>query len=126
MKLSVSEIAAIDKGLSSKLEKTRWKAAISLGEYCKPDPKSVWPLTVKYGSSRKADTRTAIATCVLEHILEHHFDPYFGESLKIIREGNVRFGRTLAMCWTFGQAQKKNNSLRFDRFKKRFNQGAAA
>ena len=126
MKLSASKIATIERGLNSKVEKTRWKAAIALGEYCKSDPKNVWPLTVKYGSSRKADTRTAIATCVLEHILEYHFDPYFDESLKIVREGNIRFCRTLATCWKFGQAQKKNNSLRFDRFKKRFHQGAAA
>ena len=126
MKLSASKIAAIDRGLSSKVEKTRWKSAIALGEYCKSDPKNVWPLIVKYGSSRKTDTRTAIATCVLEHILEYHFDPYFGESLKIVRGGDIRFGRTLAICWKFGQALKKNNSSRFDRFKKRFSQMAAA
>ena len=45
----------------------------------------------------------AIATCLLEHLLEHHFDAF------IIRvedraRGDALFARTVRSCWTFGQS----------------------
>ena len=123
--LDKTTIARIEKGLARKTDKARWRAAIELGEYTKSDPETVWKLCVKWGSARHVDTRMAIATCVLEHILEHHFDPYFNETVKLVRAGNRRLGMTLSSSWKFGQANKGAHSKKFDKFKKWFSSAAA-
>jgi len=67
----------IDRELSSGSEHTRWQAAIALGEFAASDPERIWPVVLKQGSRRHDDARMANATCVLEHVLEHHFDAFF-------------------------------------------------
>jgi len=77
MSPSPQTLKKIDRELASRSEHTRWQAAIALGEFAASDPERIWPLVLKHGSRRHADARMAIATCVLEHILEHHFDAFF-------------------------------------------------
>jgi len=60
------------------------------------------------------DMRTAIATCVLEHILEHHFDPFFDRSRQIVTAGSAAFADTLRQCWRFDQAELPANTKRLD------------
>ena len=67
--ISPQQLQEVNTALSSQDEDTRWQAAIVLGAYSETDPEAIWPLTVKHGSSNNEDTQTAIATCVLEHIL---------------------------------------------------------
>jgi hypothetical protein len=71
------DLKTIRQQLSSDDEKERWRGAADLGEYVFDHPEEAWPLVLEFGSSAVEDTRSAIATCVLEHILEHHFDVYF-------------------------------------------------
>jgi hypothetical protein len=123
--LKRKSIAALEKDFGSKSEKRRWQAAIELGEYCEKEPEKVWTVVLKYGSSKNADVRTAVATCVLEHLLEYHFEIYFSKSVAVIKSGNRIFGETLAMCRKFGELEKKSNSAKFDRFVKQFSAQAA-
>src|SRR5438132_10901317 len=69
--------AQIEAGLASADEDRRWQAAIRLGELVHPEPDAVWPVVARWGTSDDSDTRMAIATCVLEHLLEHHFEMLF-------------------------------------------------
>ena len=109
--------AAVERAeamLASADNDTRWQGAILLGEFCRTAPETIWPAVVRWGSSTDDDMRTAIATCVLEHILEHHFDPFFDHSREIIAAGNSAFADTLSRCWRFGQAKLPTNKTRLD------------
>ena len=70
----------LDADLGSQDEDVRWQAAIALGELCESEPELIWPLVLKWGSSENEDVRDAVATCMLEHILEFHFVKYFGKA----------------------------------------------
>ncbi len=125
MRLSAEDIRKIEQGLGRKTDAPRWRAAILLGNYARTDPESVWQLAVKWGSVRNADTRTAIATCVLEHLFEYHFEPYFTRTVRAVKRGNRRLGDTLSRCWAFGQANTKRNGKRLQSFNKWFSNNAA-
>jgi len=87
-----------------------------LGEYAESHPEAIWPLVVKWGSARIEDIRSGIACCVLEHILEYQFSPFFGRAKAIIERGNGRFADTLSRCWNFGQAERPENAQNLDGF----------
>ena len=107
-----------DRELAAADEHRRWQAAIAVGQLCDSDPEAVWPLVEKWGSSADEDTRTAIATCVLEHILETHFDPFFAKTAILVRQGNVNFADTFYRCWRMGEANDPANAAKFDRLEK--------
>jgi hypothetical protein len=54
----------------------RWQAIIAVGECIEDDPEPIWPFVRRWGSTEDEDLRMAIATCLLEHLLEHHFDRF--------------------------------------------------
>lgn len=92
----------------------RWQAIIAVGEFVKSDPDAVWRFTRRWGSHRNADLRTAIATCLLEHLLERHFDLVFPRVERLARTSK-HFGDTVACCWKFGQAKRPRNAARLER-----------
>jgi hypothetical protein len=104
----------IDRELAARAEHTRWQAAIALGEFAAPAPESIWPLVLKHGSGRHADARMAIATCVLEHILEHHFDTFFPRVAEAARS-SCWFADTAGSCWLMGQSELPRNARRWKR-----------
>jgi hypothetical protein len=55
----------------------RWQAIIEISHFVPQEPNAIWPFVLKWGSHEDADLRAAIATCLLEHLLEHHFDLIF-------------------------------------------------
>lgn len=112
------DLSDIEKRLGSINEDERWQAAIAQGEHCETDPAFIWPVVVQWGRCEDEDTRTAIATCVLEHILEHHFDTYFPKVQEIVSSGNRAFAETFSLCWKFGQSEWPENSKRFDLLQK--------
>ncbi len=100
-------------------EHTRWQAAIAIGAFSETYPEAVWPLVEKWGSSADEDIRTAIATCVLEHVMEARFQPYFARTAALINGGNAFFADTFCGCWKLGEAKKRKNSAMFDRLEKK-------
>jgi hypothetical protein len=55
----------------------RWHAIIGIADHIEQHPLEVWRFTRKWGAHANPDLRTAVATCLLEHLLEHHFDRIF-------------------------------------------------
>src|SRR5688500_1993059 len=100
MRCSKPSLTAIDRDLCARSDNVRWQAAIALGEFAESNPEFIWPLVVKHGSRRHADVRMAIATCVLEHILEHHFNRFFPR-VQMLARLNRWFYDTFQSCWQF-------------------------
>ena len=86
----------------------RWQAIIRIEAYIDTDPDKVWFFIRKWGVHPNEDLRTAIATCLLEHLLENHFDKFFPKVRKACQESK-RFAFTFEMCHKFGQATQGKN-----------------
>ena len=108
-----SEVRRAERLLASADEKERWTGAELLGEFAEPAPELVWPIVSCFGCSESEDIRSAVATCILEHILEYHFERYFPETERLAR-GDVRFADTVSRCWAFGETELPHNRTRFD------------
>jgi hypothetical protein len=48
----------------------RWQAAVVIGEFIDSEPDRVWEIIVAHSDSADADLRTAVATVLLEHLLQ--------------------------------------------------------
>ena len=116
--LSRDVIAEIEAGLATGEEASVWKAAARLGDFVEVAPDNVWGLVTKWGDSDNDQVRMALATCVLEHLLEHHFDRYF-PLVEELALSNSRFGDTFHSCWQFGQSDAPENAARMDSLKDR-------
>lgn len=113
-----STILKLENKLTSALESTRWKAAADLGELVISAPEILWPLVLRYGSSDDEDLRSAVATCILEHLLEYHFNEIFPKLEKEVIEGNSNLRDTFSVCSKFGQSELPQNALKWDRLLK--------
>jgi len=91
----------------------RWQAIIEVGEYIQTDPEPIWPFVARWGSSDEEDVRLAIATCLLEHLLEYHFRTVFPR-VRALAESDPRFADTLRSCAKFGETTDPENAARFD------------
>ncbi len=91
----------------------RWKAVIVAGQFVETEPERIWDFVALWGSHEDADLRTAVSTCVLQHLLEHHFEDYFPrvEQLALTDEC---FPDTFSLCARFGQSALPANSARLD------------
>jgi hypothetical protein len=94
----------------------RWQTIIEISNFVPQEPNAIWPFVLKWGSHEDADLRAAIATCLLEHLLEHHFDLIF-QRVETAARSNVWFAKTTAMCGKFGQANDTTRAQRFNRLR---------
>ncbi len=85
----------------------RWQAIIVVGESIEGNPEGVWQVICEYGVSEDEDMRAAVATVLLEHLLEYHFAAYFPRLEVKIKEGAPLLKDTLRSCWAFGQAEAR-------------------
>jgi hypothetical protein len=92
----------------------RWQAIIAVGEFVEDEPEPVWSFVVRWGSSLDEDLRAAIATCLLEHLLQHHFDDFISRVEETAHADRL-FGDMAASCWKFGQSEDSARAARFDR-----------
>ena len=84
-------------------EDPRWQAIIAVGNYVETNPNKVWEFVVRWGRNRQEDVRAAIATCLLEHLLEYHFKNIF-PLVEAETKKNKLFADTFGTCSKFGQA----------------------
>jgi hypothetical protein len=91
----------------------RWQAIIDVSEFLSDEPEAIWPFIVRWGSHPDEDLRSAVATCLLEHLLEHHFASFFPRTEDQVRQ-NPLFADTFSRCWEFGQACEPENAARFE------------
>ena len=94
-------------------EDPRWQAMIALAEFLPDDPEPICAFILRWGSHADADLQSAVASCLLEHLLELHFTRFFPEIEAQVRRDPI-FADTFSRCWKFGQADEAPNSARFD------------
>ena len=94
-------------------EDPRWQAIIVIGEFVEKEPEAIWPFVLRWGSHEDEDLRAAVATLLLEHLLEYHFDLIFPR-VEATARSNKWFGKTTTQCWKFGQAKDPERAARFD------------
>jgi hypothetical protein len=95
----------------------RWQAIIEVEEFLQSNPEDVWPFIVRWDQHEDDDLRAAIATCLLEHLLECQFERFFPLVEQAVR-ANRFFADTVTRCWKFGQAENADNATRFDALKR--------
>lgn len=91
----------------------RWQRIIDIGNFIQTNPNDVWVFTKKWGCHEQEDLRMAISTCLLEHLLEYHFDQIFPKIEEEIKK-NPLFFDTFSHCSKFGQSELKDNSVKID------------
>jgi hypothetical protein len=96
----------------------RWQAIIRVGEFVETQPELVWEFAHRWGRHAQKDLRAAVATCLLEHLMEQHFDLVFPRVRRAALE-SARFAETFRMCWAFGQAMERKRAARIRRLEKR-------
>ena len=99
----------------------RWQAIIAVGNFIEAHPEDVWRFVHQWGQHDDEDLRTAIGTCLLEHLLEHHFDLLFSRVEAAVK-GSPQFADAFSRSWKFGQACEPSNQVRFDRLMSECNQ----
>ena len=92
----------------------RWQAIIAVGEFIEAEPEAVWPFILRWGASSDGDLRNAVSTCLLEHLLEFHFDSFIARIEHGARTDTF-FADTVCRCWKFGQSEDADRGARFDR-----------
>jgi hypothetical protein len=96
----------------------RWQAIIKIEEFIREEPEAVWTFILRWGCCANEDIRAAVATCLLEHLLEYHFARFFPE-IGIAMVENTLFADTFAKCGKFGQSTQEGNAERFDDLQKK-------
>jgi hypothetical protein len=92
----------------------RWQAVIAVSLFSDSDPEEVWDFAYQWGQSSDEDLRSAIATCILEHLLGNHFDLIFPRVERAVKS-SPEFADTFRRIWKFDQACEPANEKRVDR-----------
>jgi hypothetical protein len=103
----------------------RWQAIIEVGEFIETDPEPIWAFVSHWGCHSEWDLRAAIATCLLEHLLEHHFSRIFPRA-EALALADSNFADTISQCSKFGQTEVPENARRFDALLAQLSSGGAA
>jgi hypothetical protein len=91
----------------------RWQAIIKVEDFIPKEPDAIWSFILRWGICTDEDLRDAVATCLLEHLLEYHFTRFFPQLEEAVR-GNAVLADTFSGCWKLGQAKEEDNAKRFD------------
>lgn len=89
----------------------RWQAILCVAEHIQEHPEEVWRFARRWGAHASADLRAAIATLLVEHLLEVHFSRIFPLVAEACHE-SARFADTVSRCWALGQARRPQNMKR--------------
>lgn len=95
----------------------RWQALLVVTSHIEDEPDLVWEFIEEWGGSEREDIREAVATCLLEPLLELHCDTY----LTMLEERTISdtfFAEMFLRCDRFGKACEPRNAKRFDQLKK--------
>jgi hypothetical protein len=85
----------------------RWQALILVGAGVEREPDLVWEVVATEGGSRDSDMRAGVATVLLEHLLDAHFDVYFPKVRERVLSGDERFADMANLCWLSDDMQEK-------------------
>lgn len=101
----------------------RWQAIIVVERFVESSPEPVWEFVRRWGSHPQEDLRDAIATLLLEHLLEHHFEAIFPR-VEAATAADALFADLFLRCWKFGQSELPANAAKFDELRNRCRQVA--
>lgn len=91
----------------------RWQAIVSVARFVRHEPEAVWEFVDEWGNHPQEDLREAVASCLVEPLLEFHFDDFF----PLVEERTISdafFADMFLRCTRFGQAAELRNAKRFD------------
>ena len=91
----------------------RWQAIIQVGEFIPTDPQGVWAFARRWGRSEDEDLRAAVATCLVEHLLETDFQAFFPDVAQLARLDR-RFAACVQICWLSKDVEPED-ALQFTR-----------
>lgn len=91
----------------------RCQAIIEVGQYIAPHPEPIWDFICKWGSNEDEDLRAAISTCLLEHLIEEHFELIFPRVEEMVKADST-FAKTFAMCRGFIEFTSPLLAARFE------------
>lgn len=91
----------------------RWQAIMAVGDHLESEPEAVWSFIRRWGGHPQEDLRNAIATVLLEHLLEQHFEEYFPR-VEELALAEPLWGDTFQRCWRMGQAEEPLNATRWE------------
>lgn len=84
---------------------------MAVAEFIVEEPEPVLEFALHWAGTDDEDLRSAIACCVIEHLLEHHFELVFPRI-----EATARADRNVASavqtCWRFGASELPPNAAR--------------
>jgi hypothetical protein len=95
----------------------RWQAIIRVGGFIDSHPESVCEFALKWARRRSRDLQAAISCCLIEHLLEHHFNLVFPQMRKAALK-NARVAEHFIEYtphFKFGQAKLPKNIVRLKR-----------
>lgn len=92
----------------------RWQAIMCVGDFIPSHPDEVWNFFVKWGQYPCDDLRCALACCLLEHLLEHHFDRIFVRLRRLVM-ADRQWDSFADGGWPHGQARLPVNQRRIAR-----------
>jgi hypothetical protein len=78
-------------------EDPRWQAIIDVAEYLPSEPQRIWTFIEGLHDTQDEDLRSALATCLLEHLIEDH--PDYRDKAERLAGRSPGFRRMLEMCW---------------------------
>lgn len=83
----------------------RWQAIIVIGEYIPVGIRNeeIWNLVIQY-SGVDDDMQQALATVLLEHLLEYDYDCTIKRIATAASDWNTTLRDVLERCWRFGQS----------------------
>jgi hypothetical protein len=67
----------------------RWQGIIAVGMFLDKEPESIWEFIEHWGVYPDDDLRMAIATVLLEHLLEMHFESFFPRVQQLVRANGL-------------------------------------
>ena len=94
----------------------RWQAIIAVSEFIKDEPEDVWQFARRWSAHGQDDVRAAIATCIVEHLLERQFNLLF-EWVEVASKRRCSIPRHIALCEARAISYTKN-AKRLDRLLK--------
>ena len=114
-----SNFEKLKRLLSDSDNDCKWQAFIVIGSFMETKPAECWQLITEFGDSSDEDTRTAVATVLLEHYFEVNpqlFDSKFKDYKRLVNSGRKNLLWTMSMCKSDWGSE--NNRIKVDRFLK--------
>ena len=90
----------------------RWQAILAVGEFALTEPEPVWTFARRWAVVPDDDLRSAVATCLLEHLLEYHFEAFYAR-MRAAAEADPGFAECVSRCWAFGEAAQEARAAQF-------------